>query len=86
MAKSGTNWIEQKYHKSYLFGRWQLSSNFGFVVQATFKGCNKLQHSANRVKKHNSNFNLFLAMTKFDSNYLVKQAVYPRNLALQLKI
>lgn len=86
MAKSGTNWIEQKYHKSYLFGRWQLSSNFGFVVQATFKGCNKLQHSAHRAKKTKSILTRFWAMTKFDSNYLAKQAVYPRNLVLQLKI
>ena len=87
MAKSGTNWIEQKYHKSYLFGRWQLSSNFGFVVQATFKGCNKLQHSAHGAKNNNNSIlTRFWAMTKFDSNYLAKQAVYQRNLALQLKI
>lgn len=52
MAKSGTNWIEQKYHKSYLFGRWQLSSNFGFVVQAMFKGCSKLQHSGANEGRH----------------------------------
>ena len=87
MAKSGTNWIEQKYHKSYLFGRWQLSSNFGFVVQAMFKGCNKLQHSAHRAKNNNNSIlTRFLAMTKFDSNYLAQQAVYPRNLAQLLKI
>ena len=41
---------------SYLFGRWQLSSNFGFVVQAMFKGCNKLQHSAHRTNKKTGQF------------------------------
>ena len=55
MAKSeklGTDIISEKCHESYLVERWQLSSNFGFVVQAMFKGCSKLQHSGANEGRH----------------------------------